>query len=47
MVNRDMIIDTHIVNEKILYPEPELLKSNGEEALGRPGGRHCNNNIVY
>lgn len=47
IVNRDMIIDIHIVNEKIMYPEPEVLKSGGEEALGRPAGRHCNNSIIY
>jgi hypothetical protein len=47
IINKNTIVDIHIKNEKELYPEPEVLKSNGEEALGRPFGRHCQNNVHY
>lgn len=47
IVNKDMIVDIHITNEEALYPKLDILRYNGEEILGRPFGRHCNNNIVY
>ncbi|GGG40302.1 hypothetical protein GCM10011414_07260 [Croceivirga lutea] len=47
LISSEMIIDIHINNEEELYPEPEVLRSGGEEVLGRPFGSHCKTKVVY